>query len=364
MARPMQVNAIAPGVSPLETSPVVSPHSTIPFAPDRNHVACAWWMFLSLCAILLMAGSRHPRRQRDLPNADKEAWVATFSQPQTLTAASDPLRSAVEGDLQVVRHTARLPVEYEVLPIHRHAAVRYPPHRPNLAAVLSVRPRIEYYPRLLSDEECDLILRLAEGQAKRRGDVFGSENKRGEVSGTMPHHSNVTSVCWLDLLKAGPLGVIRKRLTSLIGVEWSERMQVVHYKKGDWYSARHAYEDTAVHGDPSTSNNAAVFMLTLQVKEVGGGGVAFPQANGAEAVYSEGGAGEQTQEVCGRAAAGGGGIVVRPHRASGTLLYSMRADYTLDTDAVHAGCPLTEGEVWVAYLWFRASAPFGYGVVK
>lgn len=53
------------------------------------------------------------------------------------------------------------------------------------------------------------------------------------------------------------------------------------------------------------------------------------------------------------------GVKVKPERGGGILFRNTRPEGTPDDATLHAGCPVTEGEKWLATLWIR-ERPLGY----
>eukprot|EP01062_Namystynia_karyoxenos_P036110 TRINITY_DN26313_c1_g1_i1.p1 TRINITY_DN26313_c1_g1~~TRINITY_DN26313_c1_g1_i1.p1 ORF type:complete len:364 (+),score=61.41 TRINITY_DN26313_c1_g1_i1:83-1093(+) len=235
-----------------------------------------------------------------------------------------------------------LPPEYRP-PQGRPAAFAYTPVHPRLGILLSQRPRVIYYPRLLTDDECDTAVALARQQTYRSTvavyDAAGAAAENSRVS-----EARTSRGAWLDI-DAGPLASVALRLGNVTGLEWHERMQVLHYGRGEHYDAHTDYFDPRLYAEQG-SNRAATVLIALSTTPRGGA-TTFPRAGGQPVPPN------WRDKACDR------GLRIRPRKGAAVLFYGMRADWSLDPHSLHGGCDVEEGEKWIAALWWRVTVPPG-----
>ncbi|KAJ9470079.1 putative prolyl 4-hydroxylase 9 [Diplonema papillatum] len=221
-------------------------------------------------------------------------------------------------------------------------AFKYPEPNDRLFVTVALKPRILYFPRVLSDEEADIIISKASPRLVR-SQVAITESQRGKMSSTQEVRTSKSTWVTLD----NKLQPLNDRLTALLGVHNHEPMNVLLYGPNQHYDAHHDYFDPSMYGQQS-SNRMATFFLYLNDTEAGGA-TTIPRANGARypANFKE--------ASCNQ------GLQVYPKKGSAILLYDMRPDRSLDAFSLHGGCDVINGTKWGGVVWFRTSTPPGTG---
>jgi len=198
-------------------------------------------------------------------------------------------------------------------------------------------PRVFVLPELMSEAECDHILRLGSGVVK--------ESMVGQGGGGFKSSSRTSSTGWLGRRQSPILETLQRRFGDMLGLDESrlterdlaEQLQVVRYEHGQQYNPHHDFSD-------SSGNSYGQRFLTLLLYVVvpdEGGHTSFPKAFG------------------------GRGVRIKPPKRGGAVLfYSMLPDGNGDDLSLHAGEvvernkkydndeSLNNGnEKWVCNLW-------------
>lgn len=109
----------------------------------------------------------------------------------------------------------------------------------------------------------------------------------------------------------------------------NEDLQVVHYDKGQEYTAHHDFGyPKGERNSPSRSINFCMYMNDV------------PQ-------------GGQTNFVRGRNADTSDGIAMTPKKGTAMIFYMILPDGNLDDLSQHAAMPVLEGEKYFTNLWIR-----------
>eukprot|EP01060_Flectonema_neradi_P012484 TRINITY_DN19294_c0_g1_i1.p1 TRINITY_DN19294_c0_g1~~TRINITY_DN19294_c0_g1_i1.p1 ORF type:complete len:313 (+),score=44.26 TRINITY_DN19294_c0_g1_i1:133-1071(+) len=304
----------------------------------RRPLAKKWFGCLVSCWLLLLLMGR-PHRD---PSFQKQEEGTHFGLPLLEPIEKSDWEPFVKSESPIPEKGSEPPSEYSLKPALLMPAVKYPAADDRLFVTLSLKPRILYFPKLLLDEECDLIIALAKKQIYRSRVALRNKNSD-------PHSSIRNSHgAWLDLPQTGPLGRIRNRIVNITHTGWSEKLQVLRYDVGQHYVSHNDYFDPSIYGDQHT-NRALTFFLYLSSPTAGGHTV-FPRAGGLPPPPSA--------SDCSR------GLRVTPKKGAAVAFYNMRKDYSLDPYSLHGGCDVENGTKWAAPLWFRVTTPHGYGLVK
>lgn len=186
-------------------------------------------------------------------------------------------------------------------------------------------PRVFVIPDLMSDAECDHILRL--------GKEVIRDSEVGNAGSGFKSNSRTSMTGWLSRTKSPILETMQKRFADVLGLderkltskELVEELQVVRYQHGQRYDPHHDFADG---GGPGYGQRFLTLLLYVVVPEEGGH-TSFPKAYG-----------------------GRGMIVKPPKRGGAVLFYSMLPDGNGDDLSLHAGQPVEGGhEKWVCNLW-------------
>eukprot|EP00754_Rhynchopus_humris_P003922 Rhum_TRINITY_DN12036_c0_g2::Rhum_TRINITY_DN12036_c0_g2_i1::g.48612::m.48612/K00472/P4HA; prolyl 4-hydroxylase len=337
--------------------------------PSRDAILALWLgILLSATCFFKLVATSVPAASPP-PSDPAEAWFHGLRLGPPIEAAA-LLRPSQEGAAPAAVFAASLPApggeppqEYLRRSTFMRPAVHYPPANARLFATLSHRPRVDYFPSLLSVEECDLLAAAALPllQADRGSSAGGTDSSAS-----------------LALPLKGPLGLVSSRLANLTRNEWHEPVVVRRRRAAaagaahgadadaaDPAAARCDYTDPGDSARPVTSNRVACFTFFLggtavaaeaeaeAEAEAAGGELAFPRAGG-----GDGGGADVVPPVSSAP------LRVRPRRGAGVLHYVMRGDYSLDPFSLNGWTPVVRGELWTATVCHRTHTPSGYGYVS
>ena len=183
-------------------------------------------------------------------------------------------------------------------------------------------PRVVVFGNLLSDEECESLIELAQPKLARSQTVDnqtgGEEVNSARTSDGMFFTRSENSVC----------DRVEKRLAELLNwpFENGEGLQVLRYRMGAQYVPHYDYFDPAQPGTAKIvqrgGQRVATVVMYLRTPERGGATV-FPDI----------------------------GLEVQPVKGSG-VFFSYNRPHP-DTKTLHGGTPVTLGEKYVATKWLR-----------
>lgn len=203
--------------------------------------------------------------------------------------------------------------------------------------VLGVRPVILYFPRVLTDEECDHLIAVAKPQMFRsqvaphryaQDTSSVSDIRTSHQAWILDGHDHITRR-------------IAQRLTDIVGIPSSEATQILRYGKGQKYLAHHDFFDPNLYGHQDDNRAATFYLYLSDVPPFGGGDTYFPRAFG--------------QPDTGQYANCSAGVRVFPRKGAAVIFYDALPDGRLDPYSLHGSCPVeVEGVVkWGGTKWFR-----------
>jgi prolyl 4-hydroxylase len=188
---------------------------------------------------------------------------------------------------------------------------------------ISKQPRIFFIPRLMSEVEADVIIRLAKPRLHKSsvGSPDGGQTEYSEV------RSSQTG--WIHRDDSPIIDSLYRRIGDLLNIDESvirkgraaEDMQVVYYTKGGKYDEHYDWEFKGI--PPSRF----ITLLLYLNEPIAGGETAFPKA------------------------ANGTGIKIVPKKGSAVLFYNLLEDGNADELTMHAALPVMEGEKWLSNIW-------------
>jgi len=203
-----------------------------------------------------------------------------------------------------------------------NASVLQTPDREVVVLMAMRSPRLVVFGGLLSDDECEQMVALAQPRLVR------SETVHNASGGSEVHESRTSDGMFFERGEHALIDRIERRIAALLN--WplvnGEGLQVLHYRPGAQYKPHHDYFDPAQPGTPTILQRGGQRVGTLVMylnTPARGGGTAFPDA-GVEVAAVRGNAVFFSYD--------------RPHVVTRTL---------------HAGLPVVEGEKWVATKWLR-----------
>lgn len=183
-------------------------------------------------------------------------------------------------------------------------------------------PRVVVFGNLLSHEECDELILLAQPKLARSltvdNQTGGDEVNPARTSDGMFFNRGENPLCER----------IERRLAELVNwpYEYGEGLQVLRYKNGAQYVPHYDYFDPAQPGTPKIlqrgGQRVATIVMYLRTPERGGATV-FPDI----------------------------GLEVAPIKGS-AVFFSYDRPHP-DTKSLHGGAPVTLGEKYVATKWLR-----------
>lgn len=200
-------------------------------------------------------------------------------------------------------------------------ALQHPP-----ATELAQRPHLLQVDRLLSSDECRLLVASAQPGLRRSRAI---DPLTGQPQALEIRTSSDAS--FDPVIEDLALRLVQLRLASAAGMELvnAEHLVVLRYTPGEQYRPHRDYHppgEMARHR-PQSGNRARTICTYLNAVEAGGE-TEFPLA----------------------------GISVAPSPGRAVVFDNLHPDGRPDPDSLHAGLPVTRGEKWLATLWLRERA--------
>ncbi|KAK4307443.1 hypothetical protein Pmani_020792, partial [Petrolisthes manimaculis] len=200
-------------------------------------------------------------------------------------------------------------------------------------------PELLSFHHVLTDGEITRIQHIAQPMLSRAM-VQGPQGKGNTVSNT-----RTSKVGWMDDLLDPLVGKLGHRISLLsglstdVGAEHAELMQVANYGIGGHYNPHHDYllvdktEDELQHNihprELVMGDRIATFMFYLS-DVTRGGATAFPRL----------------------------GTAVWPARGSAAFWYNLKRSGHGDVSTLHGACPVVHGSKWVSNKWIRERGQF------
>ncbi|PID20302.1 2OG-Fe(II) oxygenase [Sporosarcina sp. P3] len=174
-------------------------------------------------------------------------------------------------------------------------------------------PLVVVLGNMLSDEECDELIRLSTDKMKRsKIGITHAENEIRTSSGMFIEEPD-------NLIALR----IEKRIEAVmsIPIEHGERLQVLHYLPGQEYKAHHDFFSAASH---VTNNRISTLVMYLNDVEQGGE-TYFPHLK----------------------------LSITPQKGMAVYFEYFYTDPLLNDLTLHGGAPIELGEKFVATQWMR-----------
>ncbi len=192
-----------------------------------------------------------------------------------------------------------------------------------LAMVLA-NPNVALVEDLLTEQECDKLIQMAQGKLKR-SEVVDPTSGRLEISGVRRSEG-----AHFGYGENAVVARIEARVAALTGIPIAhgEPLQLLHYPAGGEYEPHHDYFDPAYEGAARQlqhgGQRVATVVMYLREPEQGGD-TYFPELE----------------------------LSVRPRRGSAVYFEYANARGELDSRCLHAGTPVLRGHKWIATKWLR-----------
>ncbi|WP_301108440.1 2OG-Fe(II) oxygenase [Sporosarcina sp.] len=174
-------------------------------------------------------------------------------------------------------------------------------------------PLIVVLGNVLSDEECDELIRLAADKITRS--KIGTTREENEL--------RTSSGMFIEESENLMITRIKKRISEImdIPVEHGEGLQILRYTPGQQYRAHHDF----FSAESNVANNR-ISTLVMYLNDVEQGGETFfPHLK----------------------------LSITPRKGMAVYFEYFYSDQTLNDLTLHGGAPVVEGEKWVATQWMR-----------
>ncbi|MBD7908034.1 2OG-Fe(II) oxygenase [Sporosarcina gallistercoris] len=174
-------------------------------------------------------------------------------------------------------------------------------------------PLIVVLGNVLSDEECEELIRLATDKVKRS--KIGTTREENEL--------RTSSSMFIEESENAIVSRVEKRIEAVmnIPIEHGEGLQILRYTPDQEYRAHHDFFSAKSH---VTNNRISTLVMYLNDVEQGGE-TFFPHLN----------------------------LTVTPRKGMAVYFEYFYNDASLNDLTLHGGAPVEIGEKWVATQWMR-----------
>lgn len=206
--------------------------------------------------------------------------------------------------------------------------------------LLSWYPRMYLFPKFLDPERAQHVVKFAKARlapsalALRKGDTEDAKRDVRTSQGTFISRNED---------KEGVLAWIEDKIASLTGlpVAHGEPFNVLRYQLGQHYDSHYDVFEPESYGPQTSQRMATVLFYLTDVEE--GGETIFP-LEGKDGLQRLNHIDYRKCDM---------GLKYQPRAGDAVLFYSMHPNGTFDKHALHGGCPVKQGEKWVATKWIR-----------
>lgn len=185
-------------------------------------------------------------------------------------------------------------------------------------------PRVVLFDGLLSDAECEELVRLSAVKLER-STVVNAQTGEYDV-----HPDRTSSGTHFQRGENALIRKIEARISELVGVpvDHGEPIQILHYTPGAEYKPHFDFFDPNFEGNDKVlaMGGQRIATIVMYLNDVqAGGSTVFPDI----------------------------GLDVLPRKGNAVYFAYATADGQLDRRTLHGGSPVVEGEKWIATKWLR-----------
>ena len=255
------------------------------------------------------------------PQVILESMCASgWTEDVAVQAMEDTLRQHLDGIAQSQGLPAAVPVpepDIDDAPLYIDTRDR----RVHVLQAMA-HPRVVVFGNLLSDEECEALIALAQPRMAR------SLTVATQTGGEEVNKDRTSSGMFFQRGETALIATIEARIAELLRwpLENGEGLQVLHYQSGAEYKPHYDYFDPDAPGTPSILKRGGQRVGTL-VMYLGepekGGGTVFPDVH----------------------------LEVAPKRGN-AVFFSYERPHP-STKTLHGGSPVRAGHKWIATKWLR-----------
>lgn len=187
-----------------------------------------------------------------------------------------------------------------------------------------INPNVALINNLMSEDECQILIRMAQGKLKR-SEVVAPRTGASEVSG-----ARTSEGAHFERGEGAVVQRLEARIEALTGVPVinGEPLQMLHYSIGGEYKPHHDYFDPKEPGTAvltkAGGQRLATMIIYLNDVEAGGETV-FPELE----------------------------LAVKAVRGSAVYFEYQNQKGELDLRCLHGGAPVARGEKWIVTKWLR-----------
>lgn len=214
---------------------------------------------------------------------------------------------------------------------------------PSKVKQISWKPRAFVYEGFLTDLECDHLVSIARSELKR-SEVADNDSGESKLSTV-----RTSSGMFISKSKDPIVSGIEDKIAAwtFLPKENGEDIQVLRYEHGQKYESHYDYFVDKVNIAWGGHRLATVLMYLSDVTK--GGETVFPLAE--KSRHRRAAETDKDLSECARK-----GIAVKPKKGDALLFFSLEPNAIPDTNSLHGGCPVLEGEKWSATKWIHVDS--------